>query len=193
MFHNSISRFLVFANIVAKLSNGQYFDADLNEQHDLFEGDIQLTEAQRRIINSGSGDITSYTALEGGNWPNGIIPYVIIDSSNTANKTDYINPENSFMFKDFTSLQFELIMEAMKQLHDSTCVRFVPRRMHHQYYIRIVNQLRWDKTKSRWINSGCNANQGRLLTMRNDGQRQRVNLASWCFTCKATGRPCTGM
>ena len=190
-----IIRILVFANIVSMLSIGDDFDDVLNEQSDLgfFEGDIELTEAQKRIINS--GDITSYSALEGGNWPNGVIPYVIIDSSNTANKTDYNNPENSFLFKDFTNSQRELIMEAMKQLHDSTCVRFVPRRMHHQYYIRIVNQLRWDKTKSRWINSGCNANQGRLLTMRNDGQRQRVNLASWCFTCKATGtgRPCTGM
>ena len=188
-----IIRILVFANIVSMLSIGDDFDDVLNEQSDLgfFEGDIDLTEAQRRIINS--GDITSYSALEGGNWPNGVIPYVIIDSSNTENKTDHNNPENSFLFKDFTNSQRELIMEAMKQLHDSTCVRFVPRRMHHQYYIRIVNQLRWDKTKSRWINSGCNANQGRLLTMRNDGRRQRVNLASWCFTCKATGRPCTGM
>ena len=186
-----ILRILVFANIVAMLSIGEDFDAVFNEQSDLgfFEGDIELTEAQRRIINS--GDITSYSALEGGNWPNGVIPYVIIDSSNTANKSDYNNPENSFLFKDFTNSQRELIMEAMKQLHDSTCIRFVPRRMHHQYYVKIVNQLRWDKTKSRWMNSGCNAKQGRILTLRNEGQR--VNLASRCFICKATGRPCTGM
>ena len=50
-----ILRILVFANIVAMLSVGDDFDDVLNEQSDLgfFEGDIELTEAQRRIINSG--------------------------------------------------------------------------------------------------------------------------------------------
>ena len=51
-----ILRFLVFANIVAKLSTGEDFDAVLSEQSDMgfFEqGDIELTEAQRRIINNG--------------------------------------------------------------------------------------------------------------------------------------------
>ena len=71
-----ILRILVFANIVAMLSIGEDFDAVFHEQSDLgfFEGDIELTEAQKRIINS--GDITSYSALEGGNWPNGVIPYM---------------------------------------------------------------------------------------------------------------------
>ena len=50
-----ILRILVFANIVAMLSIGEDFDSVFNEQSDLgfFEGDIELTEAQRRIINSG--------------------------------------------------------------------------------------------------------------------------------------------
>ena len=50
-----VLRILVFANIVAMLSVGDDFDDVLNEQSDLgfFEGDIELTEAQRRIINSG--------------------------------------------------------------------------------------------------------------------------------------------
>ena len=50
-----IRKILVFANIVAMLSIGDNFDDVLNEQSDLgfFEGDIELTEAQRRIINSG--------------------------------------------------------------------------------------------------------------------------------------------
>ena len=183
MFHNSISRFLVFANIVAKLSNGQYFDADLNEQHDLFEGDIQLTEAQRRIINSGSGDITSYTALEGGNWPNGIIPYVIIDSSNTANKTDYNHPEKSFMFKDFNATQRQLIMESMERLHDTTCVRFVERKMHHPYYINIANRLSLNKTTLEWYDpSVCSATIGRDQTQRYKGQS--VELSWNCFICE---------
>ena len=47
-----ILRFLVFANVVAKLSTGEDFNAVLSQQSDMgfFEGDI---EAQRRIINSG--------------------------------------------------------------------------------------------------------------------------------------------
>ena len=45
-----ILRFLVFA-IVAKLSTGEDFDAVLSEQSDM--GFFELTEAQRRIINSG--------------------------------------------------------------------------------------------------------------------------------------------
>ena len=96
----------------------QYFNAELNEENNsgLFEGDIELTEAQKRIIMS--GDISSYSAQEGGNWPQGIIPYKIIDSSNTA-KT------SNFKFKDFTEKQRELIMEAMRRFHDSTCLRFI--------------------------------------------------------------------
>ena len=50
-----VLRILVFANIVAMLSIGEDFDAVFHEQSDLgfFEGDIELTESQRRIINSG--------------------------------------------------------------------------------------------------------------------------------------------
>ena len=183
MFHNSISRFLVFANIVAKLSNGQYFDADLNEQHDLFEGDIQLTEAQRRIINSGSGDITSYTALEGGNWPNGIIPYVIIDSSNSKNISDYNNPEKSFVFKDFNATERQLIMESMERIQDTSCVRFVEKKMHHQYFINIGNRLQLNKTTNEWTDiRNCSATVGRDLTTKYKGQT--LEMSSSCFICQ---------
>ena len=183
MFHNSISRFLVFANIVAKLSNGQYFDADLNEQHDLFEGDIQLTEAQRRILNSGSGDITSYTALEGGNWPNGIIPYVIIDSSNSKNISDYNNPEKSFVFKDFNATERQLIMESMERIQDTSCVRFVEKKMHHQYFINIGNRLQLNKTTNEWTDiRNCSATVGRDLTTKYKGQT--LEMSSSCFICQ---------
>ena len=183
MFHNSISRFLVFANIVAKLSNGQYFDAVLNEQHDLFEGDIQLTEAQRRIINSGSGDITSYTALEGGNWPNGIIPYVIIDSSNSKNISDYNNPEKSFVFKDFNATERQLIMESMERIQDTSCVRFVEKKMHHQYFINIGNRLQLNKTTNEWTDiRNCSATVGRDLTTKYKGQT--LEMSSSCFICQ---------
>ena len=183
MFHSSILGFLVYANIIATLSNGQYFGGVLNEQHDLglFQGDIMLTEAQRSIIMS--GNITSYVAVEGGNWPNGVIPYVIIDSSNTANKTDYNHPEKSFMFKDFNATQRQLIMESMERLHDTTCVRFVERKMHHPYYINIANRLSLNKTTLEWYDpSVCSATIGRDQTQRYKGQS--VELSWNCFICE---------
>ena len=174
-----ILRFNVCVSAVVMLSNGEYFDADLNEQNDLglFEGDIVLTEAQRRFIYS--GNITSYSALEGGNWPNGIIPYKIIDSSNSANNSN-------LKFKDFTEKQRELILEAMEHFHDSTCLRFVEKRMHHQYYIYIVNKLRKLKNKERWIEGGCHAHLGRDPTRRLKGQR--VHLSKRCFIAWSGGK-----
>ena len=183
MPHSSISRFLVFANIVAMLSNGQYFNAVLNEQHDfgLFQGDIILTEAQRRIIMS--GDITSYTAMEGGNWPNGIIPYVIIDSSNSKNISDYNNPEKSFVFKDFNATERQLIMESMERIQDTSCVRFVEKKMHHQYFINIGNRLQLNKTTNEWTDiRNCSATVGRDLTTKYKGQT--LEMSSSCFICQ---------
>ena len=183
MPHSSISRFLVFANIVAMLSNGQYFNAVLNEQHDfgLFQGDIILTEAQRRIIMS--GDITSYTAMEGGNWPNGIIPYVIIDSSNSKNISDYNNPEKSFVFKDFNATERQLIMESMERIQDTSCVRFVEKKMHHQYFINIGNRLQMNKTTNEWTDiRNCSATVGRDLTTKYKGQT--LEMSSSCFICQ---------
>ena len=165
-----ILRFNVCVSAVVMLSNGEYFDADLNEQSDLglFEGDIVLTEAQRRMIQN--GNITSYSALEGGNWPNGIIPYKIIDSSNSANKSN-------FKFKDFTEKQRELIMEAMRRFHDSTCLRFIEKGIHDQYYIYIINQLQRIGTK--WEEKGCKAVLGRDPLRRMKGQK--VHLSTNCF------------
>ena len=183
MFQSPISRFLVFANIVAMLSNGQYFNAVLNEQHDfgLFQGDIILTEAQRRIIMS--GDITSYTAMEGGNWPNGIIPYVIIDSSNSKNISDYNNPEKSFVFKDFNATERQLIMESMERIQDTSCVRFVEKKMHHQYFINIGNRLQLNKTTNEWTDiRNCSATVGRDLTTKYKGQT--LEMSSSCFICQ---------
>ena len=60
-------------------------------------------------------DITSYSAVEGGNWPDGIVPYVIVDSSNSENITDHNNPENSFIFKDFVPEARKLILQAIER------------------------------------------------------------------------------
>ena len=92
----------------------------------------------------------SYSAIEGGHWPDGIVPYVIVDSSNSKNKTDHNNPQNSFIFKDFDPRARKLILKAFEGFHASTCLRFVERKHYHQYYIRIVNTLRWDKTTLEW-------------------------------------------
>ena len=148
----------------------QYFNPELNEENNsgLFEGDIELTEAQKRIIMS--GDISSYSAQEGGNWPQGIIPYKIIDSSNTAQNS-------TFKFKDFTEKQRELIMEAMRRFHDSTCLRFIEKGIHDQYYIYIINQLQRIGTK--WEEKGCSAVLGRDPLRRMKGQK--VHLSKSCF------------
>ena len=180
MFHSLISRFLVYANIVVMLSNGEYFDAALNEQHDLglFEGDIMLTEAQRRFIMS--GDVTSYSGIEGGQWPDGIIPYEIVDSSNSVNKTDHNNPENSFIFADFDPRARQVILDAIERFHASTCLRFVERKYYHQYYIKIVDKRAQNKTTLQWdVMDGCYSWIGIEYGSKNIGQV--VNMAPSCF------------
>ena len=169
------------------LSNGEYFNPELNEQKDLdlFEGDIVLSEAQRRIINS--GNITSYIAKEGGHWPNGIVPYKIIGSSNSANITDFKNRKNSYMFKDFTRRQLWLIKESIKRLNHATCLKFVERRMHHKHYIRIENRLELDQNSNEWIEKGCFAKTGfdpaskHPTTNAPNNEGQNVNLETECF------------
>ena len=59
--------------------------------------------------------------MEGGRWPDGIIPYVIVDKTNTDNTT------SNYKFKDFTEEQRKTIMDAIKLFNDSTCVKFVER------------------------------------------------------------------
>ena len=168
------------------LSNGEYLHAALNDENNLglFQGDIELTEAQRRMIMSEEGDVTSYNALEGVNWPDGIVPYEIIDSS--ANKSDPKNPKNSLLFHDFTFEERRDIMKTIRLFHDSTCLKFVEKRMHHQYYIYIVNKLRKLKNKERWIEGGCHAHLGRDPTRRLKGQR--VHLSKRCFIAWSGGK-----
>ena len=124
----------------------------------------------------------SYSAIEDGHWPDGIVPYVIVDSSNSENKTDHNNPENSFIFADFDPRAHKKILEAFERFHASTCIRFVERKHYHQYYIRIVNTLRWDKTTLEWKEKkegGCYSWIGIEYGAINIGQI--VNLAPYCF------------
>ena len=164
-----VLRFIACAHTVAMLSNGEYFNAELNEG--LFEGDIMLTEAQRRIIMSG-GDITSYSAVEGGNWPDGIIPYVIVDSSN-------INKWPDLTIRPFTKKQLDLIKDAMKLFKYATCVKFVKKRKHHQLYIRIENRLTLNKNTSKLEEGGCFVEGAGRDPNKMNGQS--VNLGTGCF------------
>ena len=94
------------------------------------------------------------------------------------------------MFKDFTISQREQMMKGFERLHDTTCVRFVEKKMHHQYFIYIVNQLELNKTTSEWIESTlCWAYIGRDHTKRYEGQK--VQMAKNCFICQK--EPCPAM
>ena len=157
-----VLRFIACAHTVAMLSNGEYFNPELNEQKDLdlFEGDIVLSEAQRRIINS--GNITSYSAIEGGHWPDGIVPYIIVDSFNSKTW-----PDSKFKF--FTKKERRMIKLALKYFKYSTCIKFVKKRKHHEFYVRIQNELVLNKETSKLEEKGCTATYGRDPT-RDKGQ-----------------------
>ena len=64
-----LSRFLLFSRSITMLPYGQYEAEDPY----LFEGDIKLTRGQYLSIFHG---IHLFSAREGGNWPNGTVPYV---------------------------------------------------------------------------------------------------------------------
>ena len=96
-------------------NHDQNYDFSNFKEDDLFEGDIILTSAQKEAIMSG---ISSYSALEGGQWPNGIVPYVI-------------NPATSYSDEEKND-----IMDAMKMFEEHTCIRFV-NRTNQDFYINI--------------------------------------------------------
>ena len=96
---------------------------------DLFEGDIMLTHEQRSSIFSA---VATHSALEGGNWPQGIVPYVFNESP---------------MF--FQSNR-EKVLKAMDDFHKHTCIKFIPR-TREKHYINIGEH-----------NGGCTSFVGRV-------------------------------
>ena len=121
-------RLILCARTVTLMSSygGNYdqnYDFSNFKEDDLFEGDIMLTSAQKEAIMSG---ISSYSALEGGKWPNGIVPYVITPA------TPYEKEE------------MDAITDAMQMFADHTCIRFVKRRNEDLHYIRIRKYRRRD-------------------------------------------------
>ena len=91
-------------NIDIELRENEEIDDDK-----LFEGDIILDEED---LKNGS-DYADYLAGNNVRWPRGVIPYVI-----------------SGKFGESTRLQ---IKQAMKELGDKTCVKFVPRKDEKTY------------------------------------------------------------
>ena len=96
---------------------------------DLFEGDIMLTHEQRSSIFSA---VATHSALEGGNWPQGIVPYVF--------------KENPL----FSQSNREKVLKAMDDFHKHTCIKFIPRTT-ETHYINIGEH-----------NGGCTSFVGRV-------------------------------
>ena len=76
----------------------------------LFQGDIILSEAQRRMIFGDGGGVTRHNAAKDkfgrGRWPNGRVPYYISSSFSRQWKRD--------------------IERAMEIYKNKTCIEFVP-------------------------------------------------------------------
>ena len=84
----------------------------------LYQGDIMLTDDERRSIFGDDDGITQHSAKEGREWPNGEIPYVISG-------------------RRFSNRDKNKIKNAMKEFEDKTCITFVPKRRTDKYYINI--------------------------------------------------------
>ena len=134
-----------------------------------------LTKAQRRSIMS-EGGVYSYSAREGFRWPGGIIPYVIVSSTNSENSSNY-------KFRDFNKTQLEIIMDGINAFNAlPTCLKFVERESHHEYYTKIVDELKLNSTTGLWVEKGCSSGIGRTSTAKHGSTyHQSVNLEPSCF------------
>ena len=149
----------------------------------LFDGDIMLTKAQRRSIMS---DVALHSALEGGRWTDGIIPYEIVGSTNTENTPNH-------RFRDYNEKQLEVIMAGINTFNAlPTCVKFVEREAHHEYYTQIGNKHVYNSTSGIWEDGGCSSGLGRTYNAKHgrkffqDQDHQRINLAAWCLETSQT-------
>ena len=134
-----LSRFLLFTYSITMLPYGHY-EAD---DPYLFEGDIKLTRGQYLSIFYG---IHLFSAREGGNWPNGTVPYV-------------------FSFREKS--RRKKVLKAMKTFHKHTCIRFKKKTIHDKYYLNIsehnksdecssyIGNLMWDGGQHVTLTSGC--------------------------------------
>ena len=95
------------------MSKGQYFHNDVN---DLYEGDILLTKDQYLSIVSGT---PLWSAVDGGNWPNAIVPYVLTNLFSRSRRRK------------------DKVLKAMDDFHKHTCIRFRPKTERDKYYLNI--------------------------------------------------------
>ena len=71
-----------------------------------------LTHEQRSRIFSA---VATHSALEGGNWPQGIVPYVFNESP------------------PFSQNNREKVLKAIDDFHKHTCIKFIPRTTETHY------------------------------------------------------------
>ena len=106
--------------------------ADPESNETLFEGDIILSEEQKRILNGEDAGITQHNTVKEtrwrGLWKDGRVPYIIT-------KRDPKTHEN--------------IKKVMKFFEDETCIRFVPR-VSEKFYINIQDGSGCSATVGRW-------------------------------------------
>lgn len=107
----------------------------------LFQGDI-LLNSEEELAHLTLGTSKNAIIETEKRWPNGVVPYVISGS--------YDDSERGY------------IAMAMKNFHESTCIRFVPR-SHEKDYIHILK------------GDGCSSSVGRV------GGAQAVSLGPGCI------------
>ena len=105
------------------------------ESAKLFEGDIDNVDLGY-LEETLQGNTRNAIRDSWRKWPNGVIPYVISSSFNTRERS--------------------VIAKAMKEYHENTCIRFVPRTSERGY----INIMK---------GSGCSSSVGRT------GSRQQVS------------------
>ena len=164
----------------------EFLATEINRSNNLvlFDRDIMLTKAQRRSVLIDDGSY--YSVFEGGRWTDGIIPYEIVDSTNTENTPNH-------RFRDYNEKQLEVIMAGINTFNAlPTCVKFVEREAHHEYYTQIMNKLVYNSTSGIWEDGGCSSGLGRTYLAKHgrkffqDQDHQRINLAAWCLETSQT-------
>lgn len=113
-----------------------------DRQYEIIEGDILLTDNLRRVRNAVESrrkrDIVSDMVKR---WPDGLVPYTIDSSTNKEAVT--------------------AIRKAMREFHQRTCVKFVPR-TNEEDYVEFEGNL------------GCFSSIGR------QGGKQRISIGEGC-------------
>ena len=106
----------------------------LEERGELFEGDMRLTEDQKRALDGGN-DIVLHNADIDGHWP--------------KNDNNLVEIPYELSHK-FTSRQRRAINKAMNEYKKNTCIRFVPKSRNQDYHVRIM----MDEPRKCWSDVG---------------------------------------